>query len=370
MNVPRKAFAALLVLLVTFASISVYYYSLTQQAESSRTRDLNPVEIYAKSSRSVVTIQGVQIYTDTIYGRSGSIVIGSGFVIENSNSFYIVTNYHVVDRLINMTVTFWDGDAYEGEVIGFDAYSDLAIVSASAPADEFYPLQFAASSSLKVGEAVVAIGNPYGFSGSITVGIVSQLGRTIESQSNVGNFPIADVVQFSAAINPGNSGGPLLNAAGMIVGMTTALIRGSQGIGFAIPSDTITRELPHLIKTGGYDKHPFFGVQLVDMNYQLSRIIVSNLTYGLLIQRILPDSPASKAGLKGGTQVIDLDGQKYMIGGDIIVSVDGNRIVNYDAFSTYLERYTQPGQKIQVGIVRAGNSMVVEVVLEARPSQL
>jgi len=332
---------------------------------------LDPVKTYASSNRSVVTIQGAKITTvKTIFGPRTSIgnVIGSGFVAKYSSSYYIVTNFHVIDGVINATVTFWNGDAYRAEIVGSDAYSDLAVVSIQGPTEEFYPLELASSSSLKVGDPVVAIGNPFGLSGSITFGIISQLGRTMEYQSATASFPIADVIQFSAAINPGNSGGPLLNRNGMVVGITTAVVSGSQGVGFAIPSDTVIRELPFLISSGRYDMHPFLGIQGVDMNYQVSQAIGSSIPYGVLIERTVEGGPASRAGLRGGGQTVEVQGNRYVLGGDIIVAIDETRIVNNDALSTYLERNTVPGQIIQVGIVRSGNSTVVQVLVGPRPS--
>lgn len=327
---------------------------------------ISPARIYSNSNRSVVTIQGSDIATvDTIFGpqRAVTSVLGSGFVIDLSNSYYVVTNFHVVDGIVNSTVTFWNGEAYQAKIIGSDAYSDIAVIATQASRSELYPLEFAPSSSLVVGEPVVAIGDPFGLSGSVTFGIVSQLGRTIQYQSAGSGFSIADVIQFSAPINPGNSGGPLLDANGMVVGMTTAIASGSQGVGFAIPSDTILRELSSLVSSGKYDKHPYLGFQGTDMNYQLSQIIGTNATYGVLIEKTVTGGPADKAHLRGGQQIVTIGGQQYLVGGDIMVSIDGSRIVNYDAFSTYLERHTLPGQTIRVGIIRSSSYLEVQVTL-------
>lgn len=323
---------------------------------------LDPVAIYAQASPGVVTVQGVII--DMI--GTGS-VLGTGFVVAYSNSYYIITNFHVVDGLTDSTVTFSNGDAYPATVVGSDAYSDLAVVSVKASASEFHPLQLGVSSSLEVGESVVAIGSPYGLSGTITVGVVSQVGRSLQ-EDTAGGFAIADTIQFSAAINPGNSGGPLIGSNGMVVGITTATTSGSQGLGFAIPSDTISRELPYLVKDGKYDRHPYLGVQLVDMNYQLSQAMRTTVTWGVLIHSTVPNGPASKAGLRGGTQNATIEGQRYLTGGDIIISFDGNKIANYDALSTYLERHAVPGETIQVGIIRSGKEMVILVQVGTRPA--
>jgi S1-C subfamily serine protease len=348
------------------SQLEINLSSLSRPQSNVTVYGIDPARIYGDSNRSVVTIQGSEVtIVDTLFGPQRVItsVLGSGFVIDYSNSYYLITNFHVVDGIVNATVTFWNGEAYPAKIVGSDAYSDIAVIATQASHSEFYPVGFAPSYSLVVGQPVVAIGNPFGLSGSVTFGIVSQLGRTIQYQSARGGFSIADVIQFSAPINPGNSGGPLLDINGMVVGMTTAVVSGSQGVGFAIPSDTILRELPSLVSSGKYEKHPYIGFQGVDMNYQLSQVMGTNATYGVLIEKTVTGGPAEKAQLRGGQQIATIDGQQYLIGGDIIISIDGNRIVNYDALSTYLERHTIPGQTIRVGVIRSGSYLEVQVTL-------
>ncbi len=154
-----------------------------------------------------------------------------------------------------------------------------------------------------------------------------------------------------------------MDVNGMVVGMTTAVVSGSQGVGFAIPSDTILRELPSLVSSGKYDKHPYIGFQGVDMNYQPSKVMGTNATYGVLIENTVTGGPAEKAQLRGGQQIVMIDGQQYLIGGDIIVSIGGSRIVNHDVLSTYLERHTIPRQIIRVGVIRSGSYLEVQVTL-------
>ena len=367
--VRRETFVALLVLVVILGSLAAYYGMALSAQKSS---GFDSAEIYANSSRSVVTIEGVRLEavdTGTGIATTWVGIYASGFVIQYSGSYYVVTNFHVVDSLVNTTLTFWNGDAYRGRIVGLDVYSDLGIVAPQAPPQELYPLELSPSSSLRVGQPVVAIGNPYGYQGSITTGIVSQTGRTISYDTGSGTtgYPIADAIQFSAPINPGNSGGPLLTADGKVVGITTAGITGAEGLGFAIPSDTIIRELPSLVATGKYNKHSYLGIQGMDMFYQLSQAVGTNVTYGVLIQKILAGSPAAQAGFRSGTTNIDIDGQSYLIGGDLIISINGTRIVNSDSLSTYLERNTLPGEKVAIGIIRAGTYMVIEVTLGTRP---
>ena len=317
-----------------------------------------------------MTIQGsALVNTSTILGPTSSVetLLGSGFAISYSGSYYVVTNYHVVNGVTNMTVTFSNGDAYPGKVVGRDAYSDLAIITVvGAPSKEFIPLQLVPSSGVVVGQPVVVIGNPYGLSGSITYGIVSQLGRTIQEATSNG-FSISDVIQFSAPINPGNSGGPLLDQEGNVIGITTAVVNGSQGLGFAIPSSTILGELQSLITTGGYAGHAYLGISTTDMTYQLAQLSKTNVTYGVLVETVVTGGPSAKAGIRAGNTSVVVDGGTYLIGGDIIVSVNGTKVVNGDALSTYLGEKTVAGQTVQLGIIRSGQFMSVDVMLGTRP---
>jgi len=372
-----KGYWALLVIAVILGSVIAYssisimstpgqgtttqQTSGTQDSATAGSLGLDPVAIYAQDSASIVTVEGVQ---SSLLGSSQ--VLGSGFVYSYQGSDYVITNFHVVQNVTDVTTTFQNGDAYLTKVVGTDPYSDLAVVSVSAPTSEFHPLQIAGSSSLKVGQPVVAIGNPFGLSGSMTFGIVSQLGRTI-SESLAGPFAIANVIQFSAPINPGNSGGPLLDAEGSVVGITTATVESSQGVGFAIPSDTILKELPSLVSTGTYTGHAYMGISTVDMNYQLAQLEGTNVTYGALIENVTAGGPAAKAGLRAGGQVATVQGSQYLIGGDIVVGMNGTKILNTDSLSSYLQEYALPKQTVVVQIIRDGRTMSVNLVLGTRP---
>ena len=327
---------------------------------------IDPEQIYANTNESIVTLQGV-LSANTALGGIGETVLGSGFVINSSNNYYIVTNYHVAGSTVNLTVTFADGTSYPAKVIGSDPYSDLAVVTASGvPVSEYHPISIISSSTLEVGQYVVAIGNPFGLARSMTFGIISQVGRTIQDPT-AGNFSIADAIQFSAPINPGNSGGVLVDANGYVVGITTAVVSGSQGVGFAISSDTIIRELPYLISTGSYNLHAYLGISGVDMSYQLGQASGTNYTYGVLVEEVVPGGPAAQAGLKVGTQTVTIDGAQYLVGGDIIVSINGTKIVDNDALATYLAEYTISGQTAVLGVVRNGSVANVDVTLGTRP---
>jgi S1-C subfamily serine protease len=362
---PRTTIIVLVLLVVVLGSIAVYYSPIM---DSFGPKTFTPVQIYANSSQGVVTIQGVVSDTmlDTFPNGTLTPVLGTGFVVMYGGQDYIVTNYHVIDGLLDTTVTFSNGDSFPAKVVGSDVYSDLAIVSVNASQSEFHPLQLGSSSALQVGETVVAIGNPYGLSNTITVGIVGQLGRALQMDT-LGGYAIPDTIQFSAAVNPGNSGGPLIAPDDTVVGITSAAVSDSEGLGFAIPSSTLIREMPSLIQYGKYDKHPYLGVGLISMSYQLAQAIGTNVTYGLLIESVVPGGPASVAGLRGGTQNVTIQQQEYTIGGDLIVSINGQRVINYDSFSSYLEEHATVGETVQLGIIRNGQYMVVSVTLGTRP---
>jgi S1-C subfamily serine protease len=301
-----------------------------------------------------------------VFGQVTSVesVQGSGFVISYQNSSYVVTNNHVVNGVSNITVTFSDGNSYPASVKGTDQYRDLAVLAVSAPASEFHPLKVLGSTgAVIVGETVYAIGSPFGLSGSMTAGIMSQVGRTITESTNT-QISIPDVIQFSAAINPGNSGGPLLDSNGEVIGITTAAVSNSEGLGFAIPASTLARELPALVTTGTYNLHASLGIaSSADMTYQLAQATGSNVTYGVLVQSVTSGGAADKAGIRGGTETVTIEGQSYVVGGDIIVSINGIRVVDTDALASYLEENTIAGQSVQLGVVRAGTYTTVNVVL-------
>jgi S1-C subfamily serine protease len=200
----------------------------------------------------------------------------------------------------------------------------------------------------------------------MTSGIVSALGRTITEQMS-GSYPIADVIQTSAPINSGNSGGPLLSYGGQVIGITTAIVSNSQGLGFAIPSSTILREIVSLVTTGSYNEHPWLGVSGTDMTYEIANATGADVTYGCLIAQVTSGGPADKAGLYGGTQQIVVEGTQVTIGGDIVTAINGARIRNMDDLSTYLEENTLPGQTINVTIVRSNQTMTLAVELGTRP---
>ena len=327
-------------------------------------------QLYEQVKSSVVVVQGT-IVTEYYnpwgqpYYQYGH-VQGSGFVYNSTGQFVIVTNYHVVDGASNITITFIDGDAYTAKVIGSDPYADLAVLTSNASQDEYHALSITSSSTLSVGDPVLAIGTPYGLAGTVTSGIVSALGRTI-TESTTGGYVIADCIQTTTPINPGNSGGPLLNYEGEVIGITTAIVTSSQGLGFAIPSNSILREIQPLIANGSYNNHPLLGAAGTDMTYGIAQAMKASVTYGWLIAQVTSGGAADKAGLKGGTTQTQVEGTTVTIGGDIIIAINGTRIKNMDDLSTYLEEYTLPSQTINLTIVRNNQTLTLPVELQERP---
>jgi S1-C subfamily serine protease len=264
----------------------------------------------------------------------------------------IITNNHVVHGTTEISVTFSNGNGYSATTNGTDPYADLAVLSADAPDSEFKPLEIVSSSTLKVGDPVVAIGNPYGLVGSMTTGIISALGRTITESEYTGGFAIANIIQTSAPINPGNSGGPLLNFDGKVVGVTTAIVADSQGLGFAVPSNTILREVFALVKYGNYEGHSYLGVKGADMDYEQKIEMHTNVTYGWRIAEVVAGGPASDAAVQVN---------------DILVGINGTVIRNGDEMSSYLEENTLPGETVILSIARADQRLQLQLVLGTRP---
>lgn len=321
-------------------------------------------DLYDSVKASVVMIKGLVPVSD-IFGTTFQEVLGSGFIVNLTGTPLIVTNYHVVENMVQGSVTFVDGEAYPFEVLGKDMYSDLAILKPFAPQNKLVPIPVASSSSLRVGDLVVAIGNPYGLQSTLTSGIVSQLGRAIQTETASG-YLIADVIQISTPINPGNSGGPLLDSNGRVVGITTAIISGSQNVGFAVPSDTLIREFKDLVEKGKYD-HPYLGISGLTVDYLVSKAVGLNYTYGVLIQSVAKNGPADKAGLRGGTKVVTLAGRQIYAGGDLILAIDQHAIKTMEDLSSYLERATIPGQSIVMTVIRDGQMLSIPVTIGIRP---
>ena len=316
--------------------------------------------LYQQVSPSVVVIQ--DLVPQYFFGfLSGYIQQqGSGFITTVNDQAVIVTNDHVMQGASNMTVTFASGDSYPAMEIGSDPLADLAVLTISPMPSGLRPLTIISSSTLHVGDPAIAVGSPYGLAGTLTTGVISALRRTIiEASDSQSTGPtIADVIQTSTPINPGNSGGPLLNYEGDVIGITTADVSNSQGLGFAIPSDTILREISSLITTGSYDRHPSLDATGTDMNYQIAEAMGTNVTYGWLVEGV-----SVQNGLQAGTRQVSIQGATVTIGGDIIIGINNAGIRNTDDLLSYLEEQALPGQTVSFTVVRNNQVQTISVTI-------
>jgi S1-C subfamily serine protease len=284
-----------------------------------------------------------------------------------------VTNNHVVSGADNITVTFYDGTEVPGTLVGADADSDLAVVKVTMPDLQIQPVQIADSTQLKVGQLAIAIGNPFGLQGTMTVGFVSGVGRVLSANENaVGpTYSIPDIIQTDAAINPGNSGGVLLDDTGKLIGVTSSIATtsgSSSGVGFAIPSAIVQQVVPSLIQNGHYD-HPYLGASILSLNPAIATAM--NLPAnqrGALIESLTAGGPADKAGLQASKNSFSLNGQNIFIGGDVVTAYNGQVVKSSDDLVTFLARSGAVGQKVTLSVLRSGKGIQVEVTLGKRPS--
>lgn len=324
------------------------------------------VKLYEEVNPGVVAIRVL-----TANGES----LGSGFVFDRDG--HIVTNYHVVEGTADFEIDFSSGFKARGEVIGTDLDSDLAVLEVDAPPEELHPLKLGDSSQLKVGQAVVAIGNPFGLNGTMTTGIVSGLGRTLESFREApggANFTAGDIIQTDAAINPGNSGGPLLNYAGEVIGVNRAIrtlnfTPGEEpinsGIGFAIAINIVKRVVPSLIEKGEYN-YPYLGISSYsDLGLFEQEALNLPQTTGAYVNTVTPGGPADKAGLIGGSRATEFPG--LLAGGDLIIAIDHRPIKNFSELLSYLINYKIPGDTVILTVLRDGKEIDIELTLEERP---
>ena len=324
-------------------------------------KNLSLVELFEKSEEGVVRIDVEKINSF----REGS-GVGSGFVFDLFGN--IITNAHVIDNADNITVTFLDGSQYNASIVGMDKFTDIAVIKVEEQPDYLHPLQIGDSTTLKVGEPVAAIGNPFGLSGSMTSGIVSQIGRLLPSHDT--GFSIPNVIQTDAAINPGNSGGPLLNMNGEVMGINTAIQSETgefTGVGFAIPSDTVEKVAPILIRDGGI-RHPWIGISGVDIDYELAEIRGLDSTKGFLIVSVLEGSPADNAGLLGVEVTKDFDGREVPMDGDIITKIDGKVVRKIADILVHLQMEKIVGDELILTVLRDGEIMDKTLFLGERPS--
>jgi serine protease Do len=297
--------------------------------------------------------------------------MGSGFVWDREG--HIVTNNHVVEGAVDISVTFADDTTVPAEVVGTDPHSDLAVIKVDLSPDKLVPVRLADSTQVRVGQLAVALGNPFGLEGTMTVGFISALGRSLPVASSnllAASYTIPDIIQTDAPINPGNSGGVLVNDEGLVIGVPTAIespVRANAGIGFAVPSVIVQKVVPVLIADGSYE-HAWLGISGTTLNSELAEAMdLGSDQRGVLVVEVVADGPASEAGLRASEEQVEIRGSEVQIGGDIIVAIDDQPVAEFDDLVTYLARNTSAGDTANLTILRDGREETVRVTLAPRP---
>jgi S1-C subfamily serine protease len=328
-------------------------------------------QIYSKDSPGVAYIEAQrQAQSDPMspFGQSqGGTATGSGFVIDSDG--HILTNAHVVDGAESVTVKLGeDGEQLDAEVVGTDVSTDVAVLQVETAADQLHPLSLGDSSQVEVGDPVVAIGNPFGLDRTATAGIVSAVQRQIDSPNG---YTISDAIQIDAPINPGNSGGPLLDSAGRVIGINSQIESpgggGNIGIGFAVPVNT-AQEIADQLIANGEVQHAFLGISGTDLTPEIADLFNLDTESGALVQSVVPDSPADKAGIKGGDAEVRVGGVPVQAGGDLITAVDGEAVTGMDEVIAAVDSL-KPGDEIEITLLQGGDERTVTVDLAERPAQ-
>jgi S1-C subfamily serine protease len=324
--------------------------------------------IYASSKRGVVQVLATSVVTQNpFFGAQQQRALGSGFVIDKSG--HVVTNYHVVEGASKVQISFSGNDEMAATVVGTDPSTDIAVLRINrAQGRSLTPLQLGNSGDVKVGDAVVAIGNPFGLERTVTAGIVSALQRQITAPNG---FAIDEVIQTDAAINHGNSGGPLLNADGRVIGVNSQIESSSEGggnvgIGFAIPINTVKDVVSQLLEHGKAE-HAYLGVELATITRELAANVRLPADKGVLIQSVRPGGPAAQAGIHGGTTQVVVDGESYLVGGDVITKADGQPIESADELRSVITS-KKPGDALILEVRRQNETKDVTVKLGRQPN--
>ena len=348
----------------------------TTRSTMSSSPEISLPEIFKRTENSVVQITSTRPGTNEVVIINGreipqnNVALGSGFVYDKDGR--IITNHHVVSDVEEVDVRFVDGDMYTAKVVGKDPYSDIGILQIVDP--EFFkkgvtPLKIANSSEIQVGEQIIAIGNPFGLSGTLTTGVISQIGRLLPN--DVTGYSISNTIQTDAAINPGNSGGPLLNMKGEVVGMNTAIFSNTgvySGVGFAIPSNMLLKEIPALIQKGSY-VHPWLGFTAKDLSPDIAESIGLARNYkGAAVVSVVENSPANKAGIRGEVVKENFGGGQVVSSGDIVTKIDGLSVKSMDDVISHLDESKKVGDKVILKVNREGKNVDVTVTLEERPT--
>jgi S1-C subfamily serine protease len=321
------------------------------------------IELYEMVNPGVVALR-------VLNSSGGS--LGSGFVIDKEG--HIITNYHVISQQTELEVSFPTGYKTRGQVIGLDPDSDLAVLKVDVPAEILFPLSLGDSDQVQVGQMVVAIGNPFGLEGTMTIGIVSGLGRTVASQRTgaAGSvFTVGDVIQTDAAINPGNSGGPLLNLNGEVIGVNESILTGddsrsNSGVGFAISVNMLKRVVPSMIEKGSHD-YPYLGIfSKGELSLLEQEALGLPQSTGVYITQVEPGGPAERAGIKAGDRNSSIPG--VPAGGDLIIAVDGQTVLDFNDLIVYITKFKAPGDTVSLTIIRGDEQIQLDLTLAERPN--
>jgi S1-C subfamily serine protease len=317
--------------------------------------------LYERVGPSVVHITAQVIPVSFFFGPMPNEGTGSGFIYDEEG--HVVTNYHVIEGADSIEVKFSDEFEVPAQVIGIDPPNDLAVLALEELPPNIEPLTLGSSADLRVGQRTIAIGNPFGLDRTLTTGVVSALGRPLQTDDD--NI-IFDVIQTDAAINPGNSGGPLLNSRGEVIGINTAIREKAQGIGFAVPVSTVKRIVPVLLKNGIYP-HPWLGFLGYSISPDLAERLRLPVDQGILVAQLYRDGPAVAAGVRGANQEVIVGNRRFLIGGDIITAVNDQPVTDWTTLSKYLELNTEVGDVISLTLIREGQLFKIELTLMAQP---
>ena len=348
--------SVLVFLIVALFNGQIFSAGLTEE-------ERNNIAIYEKVSDGVVNVTSTAVQMDFFFNAFPTQGSGSGSIIDTKG--HILTNHHVVANAQKLEVTLADGSKWPAKLVGSDQDSDLAVIQIDAPKEKLRIIPMGDSKNLKIGQKVLAIGNPFGLQRTLTTGIVSSVGRTIRSDAGT---LIEDVIQTDAAINPGNSGGPLLNSDGEIVGINSAILSpsgGNVGIGFAVPVNTAKRVIPELLSKG-YVTYPWIGATIQSLIPEVAKYLKLKIEKGAMIAEVVKGGPADKAGLKGGNQKIQVGNMILLAGGDIVVKADQHDVKTNDELIHYI-RERKPGDTIILKVLRKDSFIDVKVILGERP---
>lgn len=372
-----RSSAALLISLAVFAPLATTSgaaeYSLPEAGPvpALSQEEQNNIDIYEKAGPGVVHITSVAVAWDYFYNVVPRAGTGSGLVIDERG--HILTNFHVIQDSQRLWVTLSDNSKWRARVVGVDPATDLAVIRIEAPRERLKPIPLGTSKGLRVGQKILAIGNPFGLERTLTTGIISSLGRSLRAEDG---RVIQDLIQSDAAINPGNSGGPLLNSAGQAIGVNTAIFSpsgGSIGIGFSVPIDHARRILPDLVNTGKV-RHSYLGVHLFGLTPDLAQHLGLPVQKGAVVATVVAGSPAHRYGLRGGTQQVALGNVVVAIGGDVITAVDGQAVEGSEELIRLLAGH-RPGDRVTLDVVRpdlyrnTSRQMSIQVTLGDAPQE-